>query len=63
MADEKGPVKAAKAEPAPPVLGVAAESSDPAVHVLLADRETAVLNGDAEAVEAVNVKLADLGVR
>lgn len=44
-----------------PVLVAAAESSDPAVHALLAKRQSAVLNGDDEAAAAVDAELAKLG--
>ncbi len=39
----------------------AAESSDPAVHQLLAQRQTAKSNNDKDAVDEVDRKLADLG--
>lgn len=42
-------------------LRPAAASSDPAVHKVLADRQTAVLNRDADATEAADKRLADLG--
>jgi hypothetical protein len=60
---EKKPAEQPKAEPAPPVLGVAAESSDPLVHQLLAHREIAILNGDEETVKATTAHLAELGVK
>jgi hypothetical protein len=41
----------------------AAESSDPAVHQLLAQRQTAESNEDRDAVDEVDRKLADLGYR
>ena len=47
----------------PPVLGAAGESSDPAVHQLLAERETAISNGDTAAVESLTARLAELGVK
>ena len=37
----------------------AAESGDPAVHQLLAERETARLNGDKEGMKAVDKSLAE----
>jgi len=53
--------------PAPPPaqgdLGVAAESIDPVVHQLLAEREIAISNGNEDAVQAVNARLAELGVK
>jgi len=45
-----------------PALGSAAASTDPVVQNLLAHREIAVSNGDEDAVDAVNAKLAELGV-
>ena len=44
-------------------LAAAGASSDPAVHQLLAERETAISNGDAGAVKALTAQLADLGVK
>jgi hypothetical protein len=37
------------------------ESADPAVHQLMAERETARLNGDDKAAKAVDDRLAELG--
>jgi hypothetical protein len=55
--------KAVQPQKAPePVLGSAAESSNPVVHQLLAQRDIAVLNGDGDAVKAADKALADLGV-
>ena len=54
---EEKPKPAAKAPP-----GSAGESSDPAVHQLLADRQTAESNDDKKAIEDIDHKLADLGV-
>lgn len=51
-----------KAAPAPE-LGSAGESSDPAVHQLLAERATAESNGDTAAVKALTERLAGLGVK
>jgi hypothetical protein len=45
------------------MLGTAAESGDPAVHALLAQRDIADRNGDQDAVKALTGQLADLGVR
>jgi len=53
-----------KSNPAPapkPRLARASESGDPAIHVLLAELQTARANGDDNEVKAVTVKLADLG--
>lgn len=56
-----------KAEDAKPVrpsaAASAAESSDPAVHKLLADRQTAEMNGDVDGVKAVDDQLAELGYK
>jgi hypothetical protein len=63
MADyqkQEQPKQAAKA--AAPVLGSAAESGDPAVHQLLAQRDIADRNGDKEAAKAATAALAELGV-
>jgi hypothetical protein len=54
------PPKTAAATTSAP-RGRASESGDPAVHKLLADRQTAVLNGNSDAVKAVDDQLADLG--
>ena len=60
MAEQKHaePKAAQKAEP---VLGSAAESGDPAVHQVLAERETALANGDDDAAAALTRRLAELG--
>jgi hypothetical protein len=47
---------------APPVLGSAASSTDPAVQYLIAERQTAVLNGDKDAAKAIDERLAELGL-
>jgi hypothetical protein len=61
---EKKTADQPKPEPAPPpVLGVAAESTNPDVHQLLAHREIAILNGDEETVKATTAHLAELGVK
>lgn len=39
----------------------AAESTDPTVHRLLAERQTATLNGDHAAAKAVDKQLSELG--
>lgn len=54
MADAKKP------EPKPK-LAAASESSDPAVHQLLAQRQTAHMNEDTDELRRVNRELADLG--
>lgn len=46
-----------------PVLGAAGESASPLVHQVLAERETAISNGDEAAAAALTERLADLGVR
>ena len=46
-----------------PDLADAAASSDPAVHQLLAERQTAALNGDVTAADAATAQLAELGYR
>ena len=64
MAEEKPARPQAKQpEPAPepPALAPAGASTDPAVQNLIAERETAERNGDAEAVAALTARLADLG--
>jgi hypothetical protein len=53
--------KKPEAAPASGKLAPASESSDPAVHALLAQLQTAELNGDDDAAKAVTKKLADLG--
>jgi hypothetical protein len=58
--------QAEQPKPAPkaaPELGSAAESGDPAVHQLLAQRDIADRNGDQDAVKALTGQLAELGVR
>ena len=53
-------------EPSPkpaPVLAPASESGDPAVHQLLAARQTAEMNGSDEGVKAATDALAKLGFR
>ena len=60
MADTK---PAAPAAPAAPKgkLTPAAESGDPAVHKLLADIQTAQLNGDSDGEKNLRKQLAELG--
>ena len=43
------------------VLARAAHSGDPAVHQLMAEIQTAQLNGDADAAASLAAQLADLG--
>jgi Methyltransferase domain len=50
------------AKPAGPVLARAAESTDPAVQFVLAKREIAISNEDADAIAACDDELAALGV-
>jgi hypothetical protein len=61
MPEEKKP-DPKPAAPAKAPLGSAGESSDPAVHQLLAERQTAESNGDDKASEAIDKQLAALGV-
>jgi hypothetical protein len=44
-------------------LADAASASDPAVHQLLADRQTAEMNGDKDAAEAATAELKKLGYK
>jgi Methyltransferase domain len=72
MAEQKKPAAAEAEEPVQTpaeqaaaqvrVLLPAGGSPDPHVHQVLAERQTAVLNGDAAAIAAADRKLADLGV-
>jgi len=48
-------------KPRPATLAPAAESSDPAVHQLLAERDIAARNGDEDAAKAATARLAELG--
>lgn len=53
-----------EAPPGPVIEGPhtsAAASGDPAVHQLLAERQTAVSNGDDEKAAEIDKALADLG--
>ncbi len=52
---------AAKAAAPSPALSPAAASSDPAVHQLLAEIQTARANGNDEEIERLTKALADLG--
>lgn len=60
MPDEKK-TTAAASKPAVKQLSPAAESSDPAVHQLLAELQTALLNQDEDAAKGVRDDLAKLG--
>jgi hypothetical protein len=51
----------AKAAKAAPKLAPASESSDPAVHQLIAEQQTAHMNGDQARVAEVAAALAELG--
>jgi hypothetical protein len=53
--------KTASTPAAQPVLARAAESGDPAVHALLAQRQTAVSNDKPDEVDGVDERLAELG--
>jgi hypothetical protein len=58
------PETAKKVEPkAPPPLADGGAATDPAVHQLLAERHTHVLNGDEKAAAAVTAQLAELGYK
>lgn len=48
-------------KPVEPAPGRASESSDPAVHQLLAQRQAAVMNDDTDALAEVDKQLVDLG--
>jgi hypothetical protein len=63
MAETKQSTQAAvkAAAPSAPPLARAGESGDPAVHQLLAERQTALINGDAVAIAEVDRRLAELG--
>jgi Methyltransferase domain len=72
MAEQKKPAAAVAEEPVQTpaeqaaaqvrVLLPAGASPDPHVHQVLAERQTAVLNGDDAAIAAADAKLAELGV-
>lgn len=62
MAETKKSDGQADARPATkPAAGLAAESGDPTVHQLLAQRQAAEMNGDADLRDAVDRQLVDLG--
>lgn len=56
---ESKPVVASPA----PVLAPASESGDPAVHQILAERQTAAMNSDEGAIAAADSALAKLGFK
>jgi hypothetical protein len=60
MPDSKPTPATVKPAPAP-VLARASEATDPAVHKLLADRQSAYMNEDKEAEAAATKALAELG--
>jgi hypothetical protein len=63
MAEPKSEPKQAE-QPKKALLGSAGASSNPLVHQLLAERNIAASDGvnDKDAVDAIDGKLADLGV-
>jgi len=62
MADTKPTAPAATPTTSPSgKLAPAAESGDPAVHKLLADIQTAQLNGDSDGEKNLRKQLAELG--
>ncbi len=61
MADEKSKATPATPAKAASALASAAESSDAAVHNLLAEREVARLNDDQDALKDVDKRLAEAG--
>lgn len=67
MADQKADphqkqAEQPKAPPKPAALGGAGESGNPLVHQILAERETAIANGDKDRADALTDRLAELGV-
>jgi hypothetical protein len=62
VADHKDTKPDAKADKPSGPLGRAAESGDPAVHQVLAELQTAVMNDDQDAQEAAQAELKKLGV-
>lgn len=56
MADAKKTESTSK-----PTLARASESSDPAVHQLLAQRQTAHMNEDTDGLKRISAELAALG--
>jgi hypothetical protein len=64
MADIEKKVEKPAPVPEPPqVLADGAASTDAAVQSLLAERHTAVMNGDDAAAKAITAQLAELGYR
>lgn len=58
--DQKPKESAQREEPS---LQDGASSHDPAVHQLLAERQTAAMNGNREAADAATARLAELGYK
>ena len=52
-----------KSEPKAPVLADGGAATDPAVHQLLAERHTAVMNGDETLIASLTARLAELGYK
>jgi hypothetical protein len=52
-----------KEESAPPPLADGGAATDPAVHQLLAERQTAVMNGDETLIASLTARLAELGYK
>lgn len=53
----------AKADDKLPTPVAAPGATDPAVHQLLAEQQTAVSNGDADGIRDINAKLNELGYK
>lgn len=62
-AADKPPADQADEAKALPELVTAPGATDPAVHQLLAEQQTAVTNGDADAIRDINAKLRELGYK
>lgn len=67
-ANKPEPKKATTAQPESDTkptgnLAPAAESSDPEVHRLLAEKQTAQLNGDEDQIKDIDRQLGELGYR
>lgn len=62
-ADKPADKPEAKADDKLPEPVAAAGATDPAVQKLLADQQTAVSNGDADAIRDINAKLNELGYK
>ena len=52
-----------KPEPVAPPLADGGAATDPAVHQLLAERQTAVMNGDETLIASLTARLAELGYK